>query len=327
MPRELLERAYYFLCLTRMVEDRAAVLYRQGKIHGGNFSSRGQEAISVGTALALEPQDKVAPMIRNLGAVLVRGHSPREVFASYLARDTSPNGGKDNSTHFGDIEKTGVVACISMLGTLVPVMAGMALAAKLQGRKLVTLTYIGDGATSTGEFHEGLNFAAVFEVPFVLVIENNQYAYSTPIEKQTRVRPLAKKAEAYAIPWAIGDGNDVQEVYRLTKRFVEEARRGGGPRILEFQTMRMRGHAQHDDFKYVPGELLAEWEKKDPLLRCEQALGLSEKEKQAVAARVEREVAEAEKDALDRPHPDGRDAVKGVFADDSITQFQKWWDE
>lgn len=325
--RDLLDRAYYHLRLTREVEDRAAVLYKQGLIHGGNFSSRGQEAISVGTALALEPGDKIAPMIRNLGAVLVRGYSPADVLSSYLAKATGPNGGKDNSTHFGSVEKTGVVACISMLGTLVPVMAGMALAGKLQGRPIVALTYIGDGATSTGEFHEGLNFAAVFRVPFVLVIENNQWAYSTPVERQTPVKDLAVKAAAYGIPYAIGDGNDVAEVYRLTKRFVDEARAGGGPRVLEFKTFRMRGHAQHDPADYVPKKLFEEWAKKDPIERCEKALGLSRKEIDAVTARVRAEVAAGEKAAIAAPYPDGAEAFKGVFADDAITAFRKWWNE
>jgi TPP-dependent pyruvate/acetoin dehydrogenase alpha subunit len=327
MKRPLLERAFYLLKLTRAVEDRAALLYRQGKIHGGNFSSRGQEAISVGTCLALEPQDKVAPMIRNLGAVLTRGWPPRDVLCSYLARATSPNGGKDNSTHFGDIEKTGVIACISMLGTLVPVMAGMALAGKLRNRNLVTMTYVGDGATSTGEFHEGLNFAAVFKAPFVLIIENNGWAYSTPVERQTPVKDLAVKAAAYGIPYAIGDGNDVAEVYALTKMFVDEARAGGGPRVIEFKTMRMRGHAQHDDAGYVPKAMFAEWEKKDPIDRCEKLLAPSAEEKAEVEARIEREVSEAESLALKSGYPPGEDAVKGVFADDRITRFDKWWNE
>ena len=266
-------------------------------------------------------------MIRNLGAVLTRGWSPKEVLCSYLARATSPNRGKDNSTHFGDIEKTGVIACISMLGTLVPVMAGMALAGKLRKRNLVTLTYVGDGATSTGEFHEGLNFAAVFKVPFVLVIENNQWAYSTPVERQTPVKDLATKAAAYGVPYAIGDGNDVAEVHALTKKFVDEARGGGGPRVLEFKTMRMRGHAQHDDAGYVPKSVFAEWEKKDPIERCEKALAPTAKEKADVEARIEREVGEAEKYALASDHPPGEEAIKGVFADDRATAMSKWWNE
>jgi TPP-dependent pyruvate/acetoin dehydrogenase alpha subunit len=266
-------------------------------------------------------------MIRNLGAVLTRGWPPRDVLCSYLARATSPNGGKDNSTHFGDIEKTGVIACISMLGTLVPVMAGMALAGKLRNRNLVTMTYVGDGATSTGEFHEGLNFAAVFKAPFVLIIENNLWAYSTPVERQTPVKDLAVKAAAYGIPYAIGDGNDVAEVYALTKMFVDEARAGGGPRVIEFKTMRMRGHAQHDDAGYVPKAMFEEWAKKDPIDRCEKLLAPSAEEKAEVEARIEREMSEAESRALKSGYPPGEDGVKGVFADDRITRFDKWWNE
>jgi TPP-dependent pyruvate/acetoin dehydrogenase alpha subunit len=327
LPRPFLERAYYLLKLTRAVEDRAALLYRQGKIHGGNFSSRGQEAISVGTCLALAPQDKVAPMIRNLGAVLTRGWSPRDVLCSYLARATGPNRGKDNSTHFGDIHKTGVVACISMLGTLVPVMAGMAIAARLRKEPIVTMTYVGDGATSTGEFHEGLNFAAVYRAPFLLIIENNHWAYSTPVERQTPVRDLAIKAEAYGIPWAIGDGNDVAEVYELTKEFADEARAGGGPRVIEFKTMRMRGHAQHDDAGYVPKKTFEEWAKRDPIDRCEKALAPTAAVKAEIEARIEREVSDAEQFALSSPYPDGSEAVKGVFEDESATAYRKWWNE
>ena len=266
-------------------------------------------------------------MIRNLGVVLTRGWSPKDVLCSYLARATSPNRGKDNSTHFGDIEKTGVIACISMLGTLVPVMAGMALAGKLQKRNLVTMTYVGDGATSTGEFHEGLNFAAVFQAPFVLVIENNQWAYSTPVERQTPVKDLAVKAAAYGIPYAIGDGNDVAEVHALTKKSVDEARAGGGPRVLEFKTMRMRGHAQHDDAGYVPKAMFAEWEKRDPIDRCEQLLSPSAKEKAEVETRIEMEVSAAEQFALSSAYPPGDEAIKGVFADDSATAYDKWWNE
>jgi len=264
-------------------------------------------------------------MIRNLGAVLTRGWSPKDVLCSYLARASGPNRGKDNSTHFGDIEKTGVIACISMLGTLVPVMAGMALAGKLQKRRLVTMTYVGDGATSTGEFHEGLNFAAVFQAPFVLVIENNQWAYSTPVERQTLVKDLAVKAAAYGIPYAVGDGNDVGEVYSLTKKFVEEAREGGGPRVIEFKTMRMRGHAQHDDAGYVPKKTFEEWAKRDPIDRCEKLLEPSAKEKADIEARIEHEVSEAERFALSGEYPAGEEAVKGVFADDSLTAYTKWW--
>lgn len=317
--------------LQRAVEDRAYALYRAGKISGGNFSGRGQEAISVGTTLALESGDKVAPMIRNVGTVLVRGYTPAEVLLNYLAKSGGPSGGKDNSTHFGDVAAKGVVSCISMLGTLVPVMAGMALAAKLRREPIVTMTYIGDGGTSTGDFHEGLNFAAVFRAPLVLIIENNGWAYSTPVDRQTPVKDLATKASAYGIPYAIGDGNDVLEVYRLTKAFVDEARAGGGPRVLELKTMRLRGHAQHDDAWYVPKDQLEAWKKKDPVERFEGYLVqtgiMAPEEIEAVNVKIEREVEEAERIALAAPYPEGTDALKGVFADDSIVRFRRWWEE
>lgn len=312
------------LRLTRALEDRATALQRQGKVVGGLFSSRGQEAISVGTCFALEKGDYVGPMIRNVGAVLARGHTAREVMANYLGRATSPTGGKDNSQHFGDVEKTGVVSCISMLGTLVPVMAGMALGAKLKGERRVALTYVGDGATSTGAFYEGLNVAAVLSLPLVVVIENNQYAYSTPLSAQSRLEHLSAKAAAFGIPGITGDGNDVLEVFRLTKRAAEAARSGGGPQLLEFMTFRMRGHAAHDDAHYVPPALFEEWKKKDPIERFERVLGLTGAERAAIETEVAAEVEDAARFAEVSPVPEGGAALRGVFEDESIVPFVPW---
>ncbi len=312
-PRDLKLRMLHLMKLTRALEDRAHALYRQGKVRGGLFSSLGQEAISIGSAFALEEGDYLAPMIRNMGAVLVRGHTPREVMTQYLGRATAPTGGKDNSQHFGDVRRTGVVSCISMLGTLVPVMAGMALGARLKGERRVALTYVGDGATSTGAFYEGLNFAAVLRLPLVVIIENNQYAFSTPVSGQSLLRDLSGKAAAFGIPGFAGDGNDVLEVYRLAKRCVAAARRGGGPQLLELKTFRMRGHAAHDDASYVPRELFEKWRKRDPIARLEKSLRPSKGERK----RIEDEVAEAVRDAEDyaerSPAPEGRAALDGVF--------------
>src|SRR5258706_6334772 len=198
-PRALQLEMYYYLGLTRALDERAQVLYRQSKVVGGLFSSLGQEAISIGSAFALAKGDYVGPMIRNSGTVLVRGHSARDVMTNYLAKATAPTQGKDNSQHFGDVERTGVISCISMLGTLVPVMAGMALGARMKGEKRVAMTYVGDGATSTGDFYEGLNFAAVLRPPLVVIIENNQYAHPTPTSKQSLLKDLAEKAQAFRI--------------------------------------------------------------------------------------------------------------------------------
>ena len=324
-PRALHLEMYYYLRLTRALDERAQVLYKQGKVVGGLFSSLGQEAISIGSAFALEKGDYVGPTIRNSGAVLVRGHTARDVMSNYLAKATSPTGGKDNSQHFGDIERTGVVSSISMLGTLVPVMTGMALGARMKGETRVAMTYVGDGASSTGDFYEGLNFAAVQKLAVVVIIENNRYAYSTPTSKQCLLEDLADKSKAFGIPGYVGDGNDVLEVYDITKKCVEDARAGKGPQLIEFKTLRMRGHAVHDDASYYPPGLLEEWKKKDPIARFERKLKLTKDEKAGLEDRLKTTVDDAVDFAEKSPPPPGENAYKGVFEDDSIVQFTPWW--
>ncbi len=316
---------YRFLRLTRALDERAHALHKQGKVVGGLFSNLGQEAISIGSAFALEKGDYLGPMIRNMGAVLVRGHTARDVMTQYLARASSPTRGKDNSQHFGDPERTGVIAYISMLGTMISVMAGVALGARIKGEKRVALVYIGDGATSTGDFYEGLCFASVQKLPLVVIIENNQYAYSTPTSRQTLLEDLAEKSKAFGIPGYVGDGNDVLEVYRMTRRCVQDARAGGGAQILELKTFRMRGHAPHDAADYVSAKVLEEWKAKDPILRFEEALGLTPGEKEELGRKVQAEVDDAVEFAERSPFPDGAEAVRGVFEDDSIIRFEPWW--
>lgn len=308
---------YYYLRLNRRVDEQLAALYRQGKVVGGVYSSLGQEAISVGTASALEPQDVIGPMIRNVGAMMVRGYRPRDVFLQYMGRKDGPTGGRDANTHFGDI-KRGVIAPISMLGELVPVLAGVALAATIRKEKRVALTYVGDGATSTTPFHEGLNFAAVMNLPLLVIVENNGWAYSTPLEKQTAVPDIAERAKAYEIPGAIVDGNDVLKVYVTTRAAAERARRRGGPQLIECKTMRMKGHAEHDDARYVPKDQIEKWRKKDPILRyekylCEKRLMTAE-EKAAVEARIEREIHEDVAFAESSPLPPPEDAARPVWS-------------
>jgi TPP-dependent pyruvate/acetoin dehydrogenase alpha subunit len=318
LSRERQLELYRWLQLNRRVEDRLTNLYRQNKVVGGLYSSRGQEAISVGTAFALEPGDVVGPLIRNLGSMLVRGVRPREVFTQYMARGTSPTGGKDCNLHFGDLAR-GLVSPISMLGALIPVMAGFALAAKYRGEPRVALTYIGDGGTSTGDFHEGMNLAAVLELPLVLIAEHNGYAYSTPTSAQMKIRDLVQRAAAYGIPARIVDGNDVLAVHAATREAVEAARGGGGPRMLEMKTFRMKGHAEHDDAGYVPRELIEHWKGRDPILRFERHLtegGLATNEElAAILAEVDREL-DAEVDfALASPFPPPERAEEGVYAE------------
>lgn len=316
LPRERQLELYHYLRLTRMVEDRLGNLYRQGKVVGGLYSSRGQEANAVGSAYALAPQDFIGPLIRNLGSMLVRGVQPREVMMQYMAKSDSPTGGKDANTHFGDM-KRGLVAPISMLGAVIPVMAGVALAGKMQGKDLVALTYIGDGGTSTGDFHEGLNLAAVLNVPFVLIAENNGWAYSTPTSKQMRIKSIATRAAAYGIPGESVDGNDVLAVYEVTKKAVERARAGGGPTLIETRTFRMKGHAEHDDAGYVPKHLFDEWKLKDPIERFERHLlgnGLAtEDELKDIVARIDTQLNQEVDFALASPMPPPERAFEGVY--------------
>jgi len=319
--RSFLERAYYYLHLNRAFDDRITILYRQGKIPGGAYGSRGQEATSVGSALALEVGDVIGPMIRNSGAILVRGVPPGRFLATFLGRRDGMTRGRDGNTHFGDLSR-GVLAPISMLGALIPACAGVALAFKMRGEDRVALTWIGDGGSSVGDFHEGLNFAAVLQLAMVVIVENNGYAYSTPVERQTRARSFADKAAGYGIPGVSVDGNDLPEVYEATREAVARARAGEGPTLIEARTFRMRGHAEHDDASYVPKELLAAWEARDPLRRFHDGLirsGLfTEQDLQPIRERVEQEIAEAERFALASPEPDPAEATRGLYAEDPL---------
>ncbi len=308
----------YFMKLTRRLEEFLVVLYKEGKIKGGLYSSLGQEAISTGTTYALTPDDVVAPVIRNITTVLIKGYTAKDIFCQYLARVDGPTHGKDTTLHFGEIER-GTVGPISILGPLIPIMAGVALAGKMQGKKRVALTYIGDGGTSTGDFHEGMNFASVHHLPFICVIENNQYAYSTPVSKQANLQNFADRAKAYGIPGVVVDGNDVIAVYEATLQAREICLKGEGPVLMECKTFRRKGHAEHDDpMKYVPKEVFDEWKQKDPIdMYLKLLLGrkiLSQTDIEKMDARIERELEQARDEALVSPFPPPEDALNGVYA-------------
>ncbi len=328
-PSDALSRAqklelYYWMRLTRTLEERLVALYRQTKVVGGLFRSLGQEADAVGSCFALEPRDVMSPLIRNLGAMLVKGATPVEVLKQYMAKGDSPTRGRELNIHFGDIGPAGTtrgfLGQISPLGDMVPVMAGVTLTFRMRGEDRVGLVYVGDGATSTGAFHEGINFAAVQRCPLVVIVENNGYAYSTPVAKQTAARRFVDKAVGYGVPGVQADGNDVLAVYDVTKAAVDRARRGGGVTLVELLTYRRKGHAEHDNQSYVPPGEIERWAaENDPIDRylavLRGDLGATDAEIGAIDARVQREVDEATDIAEASGPPEPLDALVGVYAD------------
>lgn len=307
---------YRYLKLTRLIEERLINLARQTKVIGGVFRSLGQEATAVGTAYALRDGDFIAPLIRDLGATLVRGTRPRDVFAQHMAKADSLTRGRDLHNHYADIER-GILGPISHLGDMIPVMTGVLLAARMQSKSTVGVAYIGDGAMSTGAFHEGLNFAAVQRLPLIIIAEHNAYAYSTPTRQQTAVEHLAEKAHGYGIPGYIVDGNDVVACYETMRRGVEYARAGNGSVVIEAKTYRRKGHAEHDNQRYLPEGELAMWERRDPLDRFHRHLlthGIAAAERlDEITGEVER-LIDAEVAAVENaPLPEPEQAAYDVY--------------
>jgi TPP-dependent pyruvate/acetoin dehydrogenase alpha subunit len=320
LSREQLLELYYWMRLTRSLEERLVNLYRQTKVVGGLFRSLGQEACAVGSAYALRREDVLSPLIRNLGSMLVKGATPLEVLRQYMAKGDSPTRGRELNIHFGDVEDRNFVGQISHLGDMVPVMAGVTLAFKMRKEPRVGLVYVGDGATSTGAFHEGINFAAVHRCPLVVIVENNRYAYSTPTSKQCAAERLADKAAGYGIPGVRADGNDVLAAYQVTRDAVARARRGEGVTLVELMTYRRKGHAEHDNQSYVPAGEIERWARdNDPLDRYVQRLtvgdGVATAELEAIDSRVQAEIDEATDVAERSPPPEPRDCLVGVYAD------------
>src|SRR4029078_2724084 len=297
LSREQILDLYYWMRLTRTLEERLVALYRQTKVVGGLFRSLGQEADAVGSAYALERRDVLSPLIRNLGSMVVKGAAPVEILRQYMAKGDSPTRGRELNIHFGDTER-GFIGQLSRLGDMVPVMAGVTLSFKMRGEDRVGLVYVGDGATSTGPFHEGINFAAVQRCPLVVVVENNGYAYSTPTSKQTAATRFVDKAIGYGIPGERTDGNDVLAVYDVTRRAVDRARRGEGVSLVELMTYRRKGHAEHDNQSYVAEGELDRWGRANDLItryiaRLRDEFDVTEDEISAIADRARRRGDEA----------------------------------
>ncbi len=321
---------YRHMRMTRTLEERLVALYRQTKVVGGLFRSLGQEADAVGSAFALERRDIMSPLIRNMGSMLVKGATPVEILRQYMAKGDSPTRGRELNIHFGDLQR-GFVGQISHLGDMIPVMAGIALSFRMRGEDRVVLVYIGDGATSTGAFHEGINFAAVQRVPLVIVVENNGYAYSTPTGRQTAANSFMDKAVGYGIAGVQADGNDVLAVYDVTKSAVDRARAGGGPTLVELITYRRKGHAEHDNQSYVPAGEIEWWAaNNDPIDRFVAFLSahddVSAEEFAEIDASVSREVDAATDEADASPMPQALDALVGIYADPA-TVTPHWYRE
>jgi len=321
-----------FMAMMRSAEERGLALYKQGKIPGSFYDGRGQEAISVGSAFALGPRDRMCILHRDLGAHFVRGLTPDLYLANYMGRAGGVTGGKDGNMHFGE-RRLGCVGMVSMLPDMALVANGLALAFKMRREPRVALTYFGEGSTANGQWHEAMNFAGVHQLPVVFVLENNGFAYSTPNELEFAVDPV-ERARTYGFPGVEVDGNDVEAVFEATRVAAERARGGNGPTLIECRTMRMHGHGAHDDIRYVPREVLEEWERRDPIERYQERLvsqhGFTGEEVAELREEVRSYVEQCAAKALDSSMPDPAEATAGVFAEeweplgDGAAPWSRW---
>jgi TPP-dependent pyruvate/acetoin dehydrogenase alpha subunit len=302
-----------FMLLMRGIEERAMSLYRQGRVPGSFYDGFGQEAVSAGAAFAMGGADRLCVLHRDLAAHLVRGVTPERIFAQYMGRAGGVTEGREGNVHFGD-RRLGCVGMVSMLPDMMLVATGMAMAFRMRGEARCALTWVGDGATSRGDFHEAMNWAAVQRLPVIFVLENNQYAYSTPLHLQFAVDPV-ERARAYGFLGERVDGNDVEAVFEATRRARERALAGSGPTLIEAVTMRMHGHAAHDDMRYVPPALLSKWRERDPIERQEKRLIALGVDVDALREQVAREIEQAAQRALEMEMPDPGGALRGVFCE------------
>jgi pyruvate dehydrogenase E1 component alpha subunit len=317
LDREDLLGMYRNMLITRGVEERGHILYKQGKIPGSFYTGRGNEAAAVGVGSAMGPDDVGAPLHRDIGVHIVRGVEPWRIFANYMGRADGPTRGRDGNVHLAD-SRLGMIAMVSHLPAMLPVATGAALAFRIRDERRVAVGWFGEGASARGDCHESMNFAGTRRLPVVFVCDNNQWAYSTPTHLEYAVEHIADRAEAYGFDGVVVDGTDVLAVYREARRAIEKARAGDGPTLIECLTLRMEGHAVHDDAFYVPGEMFEEWAKRDPVERFRDWLrdnaSLSEDEEDEIAAEVKRLLSEAVRRAEESPLPDGSTVTEGVYA-------------
>jgi pyruvate dehydrogenase E1 component alpha subunit len=302
-----------YMALHRAIEERGVSLYKQGKVPGSFYDGRGQEAVAVGATFALGADDPVCPLIRDLGAHLVKGTAPAAIIGHYLGRAGGVSGGRDGNVHFGEASR-GVVGMVSMLPDMMVVATGIALAFKLRNEARCALSFFGDGATSVGDWHEAMNFAAVQQVPVIFVLEHNGFAYSTPSSSQFVVDPI-ERAAGYGLPAATVDGNDVEAVFEAVRQARERALAGNGPTVIAAHTMRMHGHGVHDDARYVPPEQFGRWAARDPLELQRTRLRALDIDVASIDESVRAEVDAATEAALAMALPDPASATTGVFSE------------
>ena len=317
LDRPSLVSLYRWMLLTRGLEEIGHRLYKQGKIPGSFYTGRGNEAASVGVAAAMGPDDVGAPLHRNLGVHITRGTEPWRILANYLGRVDGPSRGRDGNVHFADLDR-GQITIVSHLPAMLPVIVGCALAFRIRSEHRVAVGWFGEGASARGDCHEAMNLAAVRRLPVVFICDNNQWAYSTPTHLEYATEQLADRARAYGFEGITIDGTDVLAVYREARRAIEKARAGGGPTLIESMTLRMEGHAVHDDAGYVPQQMLSAWAERDPIRRYKAWLAenadFSEAEDDDLHAEVKSLLGDAVRKAEASPLPDPGSVSDDVYA-------------
>jgi TPP-dependent pyruvate/acetoin dehydrogenase alpha subunit len=317
LDREDLLGIYRSMVMTRGIEERGHILYRQGKIPGSFYTGRGNEAASVGVATAMRSEDVGTPLHRDMGVHVVRGVEPWRIFAQYMGRADGPTKGRDGNVHMADAN-LGLIAMVSHLPAMLPVAVGCALAFRIRDERRVSVGWFGEGASARGDCHEAMTLAGVRKLPVVFVCDNNQWAYSTPTHLEFATEHVADRADAYGFEGIVVDGTDVLAVYREAKRAIEKAREGEGPTLIESVTLRMEGHAVHDDAFYVPKEMMERWAESDPLERFRTWLRvnaeMTDSEEDEISADVKRTLNEALRRAEESPLPDVSTLTEGVYA-------------
>jgi pyruvate dehydrogenase E1 component alpha subunit len=317
LDRDDLLTIYRNMLITRGIEERGHILYKQGKIPGSFYTGRGNEAAAVGVATAMGPDDVGTPLHRDMGVHITRGVEPWRIIAQYMGRADGPTKGKDGNVHMAD-SRLGLIAMVSHLPAMLPVAVGAALAFRIREERRVAVGWFGEGASARGDTHEGMTLAGVRKLPVVFICDNNQWAYSTPTHFEYATEHVADRAEAYGFEGVVVDGTDVLAVYREAKRAIEKARDGGGPTLIECLTLRMEGHAVHDDAFYVPKDLFEQWAKSDPIERfrtwLREHVDLSDDEEDELGADAKRLLNDAIKRAEESPLPEPATVLDGVYA-------------